>query len=128
MTGFDSRSVRRGSAILLALAAFLLGAPVWGQGPQIVDLVPADGALLASGQGTLAGRVTDGTSLSVDGGSVTLAGDGSFSWTFDLGEGPTVLQLHAEGPGGTVDLGHTLTVDTRAPSFQVSQPSSPTVG
>lgn len=112
----------------LLFVALAGGGAAWAQAPQVLDLVPADGALLASGQGTLTGRVTDATSLSVDGAAVTLAGDGSFSWAFDLGEGPTALQLHAEGPGGTADVSHTLVVDTRSPGFQVAQPSSPTVG
>ncbi|MEO1367692.1 MAG: hypothetical protein AAFX50_10990, partial [Acidobacteriota bacterium] len=105
-------------ALLMALVAGSAGAQ-----PTFSSLQPADGAVLGSAQGALTGLVSGADTLSINGEPVALDG-GAFAYTFSLQEGPQVLQLVADGPGGQTAVNHQLVIDTLAPTIAVTAPSS----
>ncbi|MDA8020339.1 MAG: Ig-like domain-containing protein, partial [Thermoanaerobaculia bacterium] len=122
-----SRRLLAGGLMAFALLIFA-SASVSAQ-PIFSDLQPADGTVLPSGQGTLTGTVTGATSLSIGGEDVAMGTGGAFSWTYDLPEGPSNIQLYAEDAGGQpASLVHQLVVDTSDPQVTVTQPSSSVVG
>ncbi|MEM9557620.1 MAG: Ig-like domain-containing protein [Acidobacteriota bacterium] len=124
------------SCLALALVSCLvLAAPVLAQ-PTFQDLQPADGTLLAAPTGTLTGILTDtvagAAQLTIDGVEVPLGAGGAFSYAYDLAEGPSTLQLWASDGATptpvTAEATLTLTVDTTAPAFAVTTPTTPVVG
>ena len=112
-------------AMLVSWLGVFVAAAAFAQ-PSFSNLQPADGAVLASGQGTLTGQVTGADTLTIDGQSVTIDG-GAFSYSFDLGQGQQVIQLVADGAGGQTATTHSLTIDTLAPAISVSSPSAAVV-
>ncbi|MEO1087572.1 MAG: hypothetical protein AAFY88_25315, partial [Acidobacteriota bacterium] len=126
MPTFSRESLRLaltwGIALLMALVAGSAGAQ-----PTFSSLQPADGAVLASGQGTLTGQVSGADTLSINGEAVAFDSGGAFSYAFSLQEGTQVLQLVADGPGGQAAVNHQLVVDTLAPTISVTAPSSDVV-
>ncbi|MDA8017398.1 MAG: Ig-like domain-containing protein, partial [Thermoanaerobaculia bacterium] len=118
-----SRAVLLSCCWLLCLAA-AFATPCLAA-PAFVDLTPVDGSLLGSGDGQMTGRATGATALSIDGESVALADDGSFSSAFSLADGTRTFALVAtDGSGATAELSHTLVVDTQPPVLQVTSPSN----
>ncbi|MEM6793799.1 MAG: Ig-like domain-containing protein, partial [Acidobacteriota bacterium] len=115
------------ASALLVLWGLFFFVPASAAQPVFSGLSPADGALLTSGQGTLAGTASGADSLTIDGTSVALGAGGAFSYAFDLEEGPQTVQLVADGPGGQTAILHALTVDTLAPALVLTSPTSTVV-
>ncbi|MGB0651775.1 MAG: hypothetical protein ACPGQL_01110 [Thermoplasmatota archaeon] len=71
----------------------------------------------------LQGTVTPGTVLTADGAPLAVdPADGSFALSLDLADGEHTVQLEATNGGGTESLTKSFTVDTVAPSLEVTAP------
>ncbi len=90
-----------------------------------VGLTPASGFVTNIATVTMAGRVVDGQTLTINGSNVALAADGSFSKAITLAEGPATISLEAKDAAGNSFV-QTVTgeLDTIAPVVSISSPAS----
>ncbi|MEL7059312.1 MAG: Ig-like domain-containing protein, partial [Acidobacteriota bacterium] len=112
------------SCLALCLVLVVAAAPAALAAPVFDQLSPAAGTVLPIGAGQLVGSVSDAVELRIDGGVVPLAGDGTFTFAYDLPEGGSTLQLWAIDAQGveTGPITHPLVVDTLAPSLDLDAP------
>lgn len=90
--------------------------------PTLTVTSPADGSVVNSATCTVSGKTNDTTSspvtLTVNGATVTVGSDGSFSKVITLNEGTNTITIVAKDAAGkTTTVTRTVTLDTGAPAF-----------
>lgn len=95
--------------------------------PNLALTSPADGFLTSTTRVTVSGATDPGATVTIDGASVAVTANGSFSHSYTLGDGVhtfTVVATNAADLSTTET--RTVTVDTTAPSVSITSPASGT--
>lgn len=96
--------------------------------PNLAVATPTDGTLTQNPSVIVSGTTDPGAAVTVDGASVSVGADGSFSRSFTLADGAHTFTVVARNAAGlTQTETRTVTIDTSAPALTVSTPSSGTL-
>jgi len=109
------------SALLPFAATYIVGS---GQ-PTLLLTSPANGTLTNNPSVTVSGTTDPGAALTIDGASVAVAVNGSFSKTYSLPDGSHTFVVVAKNPAGLSTQGtSTVAVDTTAPALSITTPTT----
>ncbi len=91
--------------------------------PSLTVTAPANGSLTNHNSVTVAGTTDPGATVTIDGGAVAVALNGSFSATYSLADGTHTFEIVAtNGAGDSTSAATTVTVETTPPSLAITSP------
>ena len=92
--------------------------------PALTLTAPSDGLLTNAASVTVSGTTESGAMLAVNGASVTVAGDGSFSTSVSLVSGANPITIVAtDSAGNAATVTRLVTRDSAAPSLAITSPA-----
>lgn len=109
------------SALVPYAAEYIVGSG----SPNLHVAAPADGTLTRTKAVTVSGTTDPGATVTIDGASVSVAANGSFSASYTLADGSHTFDVVATDAAGlTATVTRTVTVDTTPPAISITAPSA----